>query len=147
MGLLNKQCSPCGALQLVRSMTAQTTEHLCNARAYHSIDEDLQRPPPLLYELCRHLELENCAFFGERRNYDSCTARLLMHTSESTQAWHYHKLASCLLAELHNNCCRLLTSMCILKPLPKPCKVSEAPDDLCVVFFVLRKLSPGGDLV
>ena len=34
-------------------------------------------------------------------------------------------------------CKGLLTSVSILKPLPKPCKVFEAPYDLCVVFLIL----------
>ncbi len=32
------------------------------------------------------------------------------------------------------------TSICILKPLPKPSKISETPDDLCVVFLYCGSL-------
>ena len=44
-------------------------------------------------------------------------------------------------------CKGLLTSVGILKPLPEPCKVFEAPYDLCMIFLILWQFSFGSDLV
>ena len=44
-------------------------------------------------------------------------------------------------------CCTLQTSVGILKPLPKPSKVSEASYDLSVIFLVLWQFGFCCDLV